>query len=99
MLLSSSVPFPFPLSRAVDDESLAPAPDSCVAVTLISHAWSAGAIGILSGLPPAGKLPGVKAPLTAEGAQIRDAQATGLHHGRQRVGSAPLLRRLGGGRH
>jgi len=32
MLLPARVPFPFSLSRAADDESLAPAPDSCVAV-------------------------------------------------------------------
>ena len=65
----------------------------------IAYARSPGAIGILSGLSPAGNLFGVEVPLTAEGAQIRAAQARGLYHGRQVVSSAPLLRKLGGGRH
>ncbi len=66
---------------------------------LISHARSAGAIGILSGLPPAGKLFGVEAPLTAEGTEIRAAEAGSLDHSGQLVESAPLLWWLGGGRH
>jgi hypothetical protein len=62
-------------------------------------ARSAGAIGILCCLSPAGKLFGVEAPLTAEGTEISATQAGSLDHSGQLVECAPLLRWLGGGRH
>lgn len=50
------------------------------------------ATGSLSGLTPEGKLPGVKDPLLAEGAQSGGTQAGVLDHGPKLVGSTPLLR-------
>ena len=67
--------------------------------SLVIHARSAGAIGILSYLAPTGKLFWVKPSLPAEGSQVGATEGSGLDHGRQLVGSAPLLRCLAARRH
>ena len=67
--------------------------------SLVIHARSAGAIGILSYLAPTGKLFWVKPSLPAEGSQVGATESSGLDHGRQLVGSAPLLRCLAARRH
>jgi hypothetical protein len=67
--------------------------------SLVSHARSGVAIGILGCLPPSRQLFGVQPPLSAEGTQIGSAKTSSLDYGRQFFRGTPLFRCLAGSWH